>query len=900
MHHRVWLFFLSTVYLSVSPLSANDPDLQFNVATEEEALFVRRIVEFYQEEETELFLNQIQDFLKKYPKSALCQDLYALLGNYYMEKQNFVDANKFFLKIKDRKIQEKIAINHLQALYNLSNHSKSIKVASKYLDSFLKTDKKKHDSVHFFYADALYKQSIESDLEKEAKATSAYEAIKEFEGLIHSELSIQSMRSLAHLYYLFKKFPLSANTYVKLSEKDPDNKDSYLIKAANIEAIFDKEKAIQTFTQICQTGNEYSSSAAYNRMLLLYDSNKYSELIQVKDQLSKLLEKNKKPLLHFFLGKAHLKRADYKRAESELKEFLKAEGFPEEHKNAILSLAEIAHKLQDTALFNDILNLCKKSYKSPEEYSDVIFASALALKTQEKYADAEKLFGKILSLKLKDEIKANALFEYAHVLFLSKKWDLSHKNFMEFFEKNKNHPNNLAAIHFLLSTSTEQVKNPKSDFSKKDLCNELEKLITEKCLKNTLDEQKYRFLLAKTYFEMSEFKKSVKILKPLLSKCTSRSVFSEALVLNGYSLMKLSKHPTEYLKYFEKALEINPEMSERGKIHIVLYNTILKDSENSKKEEYLAKAADNLFKAYILNEPILRENLLWAADYFLSKKTKDYKKSIAFLESAITLKNFSLSAKELEDEIVKLSRLYQEQHSEDKQIALLDKLEKEYLKNPDTNWKYTSDVRYELAKNYEKTKQFAKAIMYYDNVFSSGPSLRGFIQAKSCLKSARLRLSLINDSSYKKNNPEIVKVLSQLKDLTIQKSLDNEPTHLEAGIEYIELLCRIEKLSNTSQKKLDLLKKVKQQFTGTETIVDKEYHEKRKSNEIKNKIFENYMKFLEKEIMLCEDKDFDLKKIPASFDGLLKQKNLSEFLKVRIESHLKKLPSPDLSNNESQ
>ena len=140
MRHGKWILLVSTIYLSIFSLSANDPDIKFNVATEEEALFVRRIVEFYQEEETELFLNQVQDFFNKYPKSPLCQDLYALLGNYYMEQKNFAEASKFFFKIKDRKTQEKIAINHLQALYNLNDYSKSIKVAARYLDSFLKID----------------------------------------------------------------------------------------------------------------------------------------------------------------------------------------------------------------------------------------------------------------------------------------------------------------------------------------------------------------------------------------------------------------------------------------------------------------------------------------------------------------------------------------------------------------------------------------------------------------------------------------------------------------------------------------------------------------------------------------------------------------------------------------
>jgi tetratricopeptide (TPR) repeat protein len=899
MRQFCWLF---SIFIIISSISANEPDIEFKAATVEESLFIRRIIEFYQEDEAELFLNQVQEFLNQYPKSPLCQDLFALLGDFYMEKKDYDNSVKYFSKIHNKKIQSKIIINYLQALYNLKKHDLILITAHKYLTFFSKDNKDSNDSIHFFYAEALYKKSIESNLSEENKAKMALQAMREYESLINSRLSVQSMNSLAHLYYRAKKFNLSATTYLKLAEKDSDNKEFYLFQNAIITAKFDKEKAIQAFELVCNFKSELASSAAYNQMVLLYDLKRYKELILAKDQISSLLSKDKSLLLNFFLGRAHLEREDCQRAEFYLKEFLKTDTPNEEYKIALLSLAEIASKNKDTNLLNEVLALYEKFYKDPKEYLDLLLVSAVFSKNQKDYAKAEDSLKKALELNIEQVQKANIEFEYAHILFLNKKWPLSREKFIQFLNDYNDHKDNLLAVHYLLASSSELLKENDDKFRKIDFCHDIEKVLKMDFVKNSNKLDKYLFLLAKAYFENNDYKKTVKTLKPILKRCESKEIFTETLLLNGYALKKLSAPPSKYLVFFDKALKLNPNHKESGKIHLILYNGFLKLQEKDEKKYFSTNAADHLYEAFALKETILRDNLIWASNYFL-KEQKDYKKSIYLLEGAIKLKDFSLTAKELEEELIILSRLYLENKFTNEHINLLDKLEKEYLKYPDFNWKYVQEVRYELAKNYELQKQFDKAVMYYDEVFHHGPHLRGYLQAKSCLQSARIRLALINNENCKKNNPEIVKILYQLKDLTIQKSLENEPVHLEAAIEYIDLLCRIENLSSISKKKLSLLEKMKQSFTSSDTIVDREYHDKRKSNEIKNQIFEDYMKLLDSEIILCKKDTSNLNEVLSSMKSLIKQINITDFLKTRIQNNLKKLQTSNLDhkskNNES-
>ena len=94
--------------------------------------------------------------------------------------------------------------------------------------------------------------------------------------------------------------------------------------------------------------------------------------------------------------------------------------------------------------------------------------------------------------------------------------------------------------------------------------------------------------------------------------------------------------------------------------------------------------------------------------------------------------------------------------------------------------------------------------------------------------------------------------MTQLKDLVIQRSLTNEPLHLEAALDYIELQTKMETLGNPTEKKLALLIKTKSDFEETGDLLSKDYHNARAKLPQKNRIYEGYIQFFDAQIFVAQ------------------------------------------------
>jgi hypothetical protein len=89
--------------------------------------------------------------------------------------------------------------------------------------------------------------------------------------------------------------------------------------------------------------------------------------------------------------------------------------------------------------------------------------------------------------------------------------------------------------------------------------------------------------------------------------------------------------------------------------------------------------------------------------------------------------------------------------------------------------------------------------------------MRTLAGASAALQSTRIRLSKWMRGLINTNHPDFIKSQTLLKTLVLQKTLANEPIHLEAALEYIDLQMQIEK-SDQIEKKLALLIKTREEF----------------------------------------------------------------------------------------
>ncbi|MBI3508044.1 MAG: hypothetical protein HY069_00155 [Chlamydiia bacterium] len=134
------------------------------------------------------------------------------------------------------------------------------------------------------------------------------------------------------------------------------------------------------------------------------------------------------------------------------------------------------------------------------------------------------------------------------------------------------------------------------------------------------------------------------------------------------------------------------------------------------------------------------------------------------------------------------------------------------------------------------------------------PTLRSEISAQACLERARLRVADWKQRKAHPTDPEIQKAMVDFKKLTLQRTLANEPIHLEAALDYIALQTELELPQQQISKELALLTKAKHDFESAEDLLSKDYQESRAKYPQKTKIYEGYLRFIEACILCCQAK----------------------------------------------
>ncbi|PIS00222.1 MAG: hypothetical protein COT84_08655 [Chlamydiae bacterium CG10_big_fil_rev_8_21_14_0_10_35_9] len=875
--------FVALAFLTSSIFS----DYHLEPTTEQEAFFIRRIIEYYEENDFQLFQKEIENFLTAHPKSALKDDLLALLADHFMKEEKLDQALENYRKINSFEVRQKVILNYLQALYQAQNYEELLQVAEPHLDAFSSNNPQSHYHLHFLYAESMYRLAIDPSKNKKLRIENAQKAISLLEKLTSPHKSLEASYSLAHLYYITKQFAKSSSLYLELAEKDPSEKEKNLFKAATIQMHFDKPLAAQTFMQICHIGKDHAEDAAYNRMILLFDLDKFSELILAKDQLLRTLSKEKKPLLHFLLGQSHFQRKDLKRSIVELKTFLSnASNFAEQQQIALFTLAEIANTQEDLTLFDEVISQFPKEHLD-EKMHQAIFAHGVLCKKKKLYREAKEDFSRLLQAAFNEE---NVLFEYAHLLFELENFQESREHFLKLVQQFPKASDLASSLNYFVQSSLNLSEKSQTKEQQGRLIEDIRLALDQKKHLSAEDKCAFTYLLAKTYYQLNSFKESKKLCNELLHEKLSSELHREChLLLSNIYINGFQDHES-FRKHAEKALESDPSFENNGKVHLALFNSYLHHTKNGFDK---AKTARHLFSAINAKENIKKENLFWLADFFW-KEEKDMQKAIQILELALPLETLKETAFPYEEEIIKLARLYNAVSQQDKCLAILEQLEVQYLQYPDKNWKYPKQVRFELAKQHERKENFEKAVIYYDEVVKNSFSFQEEHIAKSALQAARIRLNSLSNDDFKVDNPIIEKILHQLKNLTIQRSLINEPVHFEAAFEYVDLRSRLENPSNFAEKKLSLLEKMKQKFSSKNSIIDKEYHMARKGNSDKQVIYSTYMRLLDSEILatqaLVEQDNKELKdKAQIAFKELQSKSSLNPFLQKRIEKNISNL-----------
>lgn len=878
--------FLGLCWILLCPFIARADPPGWQAESEEEALFLRRIADFWEEEEYQIAKGQIEQFLAAFPRSTFADPLCVALGDLLLQEKNYSSALNYYAKVTSKELEGKIFLNRMQCFYSLEWYDSLVGECESFLNKENLQPEQKLQATYYL-AIALYQQCLNSVKAPETATKIALRAKPYFETLVQSEFAKELTEAFAHLCCILKDFSKAASLYLDLAQKEPDLEEEMLFQAALIQSEYDKELAFRSFGEIAKKGKKKSKEAFYNQLVLSFDLGHFENLIAEKEELLRQIPPERVGAAHLFLGRSFFALKKYSEAIQELQSYV-ADAPPNESLHAaLLCLLETAFQTNDLTALDVAIAKLSQHYATEPEFPKSLFSRALILKNLGKYEEARLELEKWLVHFPQFEQKAQVLFELVHLDHQTKTWASCFERAKAFLSQFPNHELSLYAWRYLASALAElAAEKPLEKAMKEQLLAVLRQLLEQPF--SPPEHADWEFLSAKTHFELGDLKQAAEILHPLLASGIS---FSQEA--NGYLLLALcyrdgKKDIENFCALAEKAITKKATLIAPELLHTSLFNSYL--DRSSTHPEFLEKCTEHLYAVFVAKGAIQLENLLWLAESYCERLKKEEEmgapptlsfaeQGVAVLESIANRSDLPSDpeARDLFLELIscKLGKLYSLLGKKEKAISTLEALLHQYRSSPNIAWKWEKEGELLLAEIYVLDERENDALELFEDVSRESSTLRTAVGASACLQGARLRLARWAKQQGDLNHPDLLKVLAQFKDLVLQKTLTNEPLHLEAALDYVELQTRLDTSPNTVKKRLALLEKTKEDFETTRDLLSKDYHEARAKFPRKNQIYQSYMRFIDAEILaakslLSETPEAE-KELQAKARGLLLQ-----------------------------
>jgi len=868
--------------LSFSFLSGNSCE------SEEEALFVRRIVEFWRDEEYQLVKSQISTFFEEYPDSSYREKLLLMLGDTYFHNNNYNEALSTYNEIHTQDLRDKTLINRLHSLYSLKDFPKLIEELSPFFhdnDSTI-NDSSQKQLFLFYYAEGLFRQALEDDNEQKKNAT--YNNVEPlYKKLLSTSYDDNARQALAEIYRFIGKHESSAQLFMELAESHPKNREELLFNAATMQTFFDKNLSYSTFSRVLEIDGDNAGKAAFNCLVLLFEIGHFQDMIQsYQNTLAKAMEENP-VFVHYLIGRSYFALHEYESSLNNLQIFVEKESNPSlEKKTALLTIIADAYYLDNSDILDTTLDDFDRTFPLDPEIARALFFQGLAYKKHKKFQNAQLSFARIISDFPDFSDRESAHFERNISLFQQSLWQESHDAFTDFITIFPNSHNKHTATRYALNTSLfllDQHQDSDADSINihEQLAEDITRALETPDVLSSQELPEYTLTLAKTLYELKHYDRALNALRGYLKDFYAHEGLYRAHFLIALCYYEAFQDIDAFTFHAEQVLALNPDVPEKSSLQLNLFNAYLQQSQEvseehqKEKEELLGKAAKNLYASVISGDKsIKQENMLWLANYYYGKAKNNLdnygqkiatnttqidnaRKSLEVFYATIDTDNIVTTTDNkiaLETEIVKITNLLGWLNKKEKQIALLEKLRIQQTKNPDFMCKLHSHVLFSLGIAYEQINDTDNAISSYNAVTSSSHISDPYITNASKLLLARLSFKTLSYDDKNKNNTNVISILNLLKDVKIHKSLPQEPLHLEAAIDYSDIQALLEPEEKHDEHLLFLLRRVKEDFTSRDDIWSKDYHARRELMPEKDIVYQSYIMLLDARIAYLRSK----------------------------------------------
>ncbi len=821
---KILRLFVYTTLFSQNFLSAENSICAtfWQVYTDEEALALRRIADFWQEGEYFLAKQQIEAFLKQYPDSLCAGQLYVALGDLHLRNKDYADALNDYSRA-DGEAAEGAFLNRMHCLYHLQWYATLADECEKFLETHLDGDAHQRLQVTYFLATALFQQCLNAEKDPVMVEALAKRAEPLFAELFESELSEEVAQAFAHLCSVLRHYDRASEIYLSLArgrESSSEEAGELLFQAALLQSEYDPELAIKTFTDI---GGAHVKEAAYHRLLLLFRAGRYEEFLSFQGEVPA----DKSASIQLHRGQSYAALGQYPEA---IKELSRAISDSDQRYAALSSLLDTAHAAGDLDTFQTALGQLVTNYPGDSKESSARFAYAQLLKRAQRMTEARKeleiLFGQLTD---SSEEGAHIAFELAHLDFQEERWEECRTRSFHFLSRFGESSLAPYVWHYLASSSLQLNQA-------EQLAEDVERLLAQSALFSEEEKLSWQLILAKTYLELQRYDAATALLEPLAENHPNAQLLLALCLRDG------KRDLPRFCTLAEGALAAsNFSMADRGQLHLALFDAYLEQGEPNE---------DHLYRAFQLGASICRENLEWLADFYFKQveeeaefadpyfaSTRDaetLERAMRVIESLIAqgelsreLKSQLLNHERYNTLLSRLGRIYALCGESDRQVALLESSE-------------DPELRLWLADGYRALGQLDEALTLYDALAAQSVTLRQFVGAKASLEAARLKRS---------THPDQAAV--QLKSLMVQRHLPQEPIYLDAAMEYADLV------STSSEKRLTVLNKIRSDFESQADLLSQDYHRARAQLPKKDELYRAYLQLMDAEILFCRSQWMD-------------------------------------------
>lgn len=840
------------------------------MSSDEEAFLIRRIAEFWKDGDYAIVKAQIKDFFDRYPDSDLKDYFQGILGDLLLQENQVEQALSAYEQIKDPLIYEKILINKLHCFYELNHFDKIAKEGLPYIykdsEEFLD---RKHE-FQFLIAESLFRQALSIDNITDQEVL-ARDAKPFYEELMQTPYAEVSEFALAEIHRILQDNEKAALLYRELAEKHLAKREDLLFQAGSLEATFDGEKAISTFTQIIDQKGKRANEAQFNRLILLFQAEKYRQVIAEFEDVVDVVPESYLPTFHYIVGKSYFAIDNFLNAKVSLERYIKEQTEPSEQlKNALLITMTSANELLDEPLFSRSLDKFEALFTDDKELPKAIFMYAMLAKKEGNRELTEQKLDLINEKFPNFEDQESFLFEYGLLAHENKKWQKSYDSFRSYLTHFKGEERAEAAWKLFLSSSLHLFQSDDINYSKQTFFEDLNAVLTNENIFNHEELCEYRLLFAKTAYELERYSEALEythnFLLTHLNEELDQNALAEAHYLAALCHHQMQSDMFAFCTHLENALRLNPDLYDTASTHLHLFNGYIAS------ESTLDRAAEHLFVAVSMDQKAVQTtNKLWLANHYfgLAKKYLDqhwsHKPSdnsevsgyveranllfASVLEADGQLKQITKDNLEFEPEVLKYTQLLERMKENEHRLSLLTALVEQQTFLTELDWTYKKHALFELAKAYEEMGYDEKALETFEFIKNTPNKLPTAMGNVANLETAKIEFKMLDPSSKNEANEHVLTILNQLKELQIRKNIHSEPCHLESGLTYAQVRADIASKDERVNRHLFFLQRMKDDFITTEDTLSIDYHHALNESNQAKKLYTQYMKYVDAEIL---------------------------------------------------